>query len=226
MIDDLRRSAAHVFVADLQNPVPGDEDMHHLSRVLRLRNGQTVSVSDGRGAWRTCEWRADELVTVGDVMTQPRPGPTLTVALSPVKGDRTEWAVEKLVETGIDRIVVLAPVERSVVRWDDARARANIERYGRITRAAASQSRRVWLPVVEGPLPLAEVLAATGTAVAEPGGTRDLTGISTLVVGPEGGFTADEVAGARASVDLGDTILRADTAAVVAATLMVAHSRR
>ena len=50
MNDDLRRSAAHVFVADIQNPVANDDDMHHLSRVLRLRAGQKVSVSDGRGA--------------------------------------------------------------------------------------------------------------------------------------------------------------------------------
>ena len=226
MNDGLRRSAAHVFVADLQNPVLDEEDQHHLSRVLRLRKGQVVSVSDGRGAWRVCEWRADELVPVGDVISAPSAGASLAVALSPVKGDRTDWAVEKLVEVGIDRIIVLSPVERSVVKWDDAKAGAHIDRYRRIARSAASQCRRVWLPAVDGPVSLGDVLALAGTAIAEPGGARDLTGITTVVVGPEGGFTENEVAGARATVDLGGNILRADTAAVVAATLMVAHSRR
>lgn len=226
MNDELRRSAAHVFVADIRNPVLDDDDAHHLSRVLRLRPGQKVSVSDGNGAWRICEWRDEELVTVGDIVTESRDRDVLSVALSPVKGDRTDWAIEKLVEVGIDRIIVLAPVERSVVKWDDRKSGANIDRYRRIARAAASQSRRVFLPVVEGPTPLSVVLAGGGVAVAEPGGATDLAGITTVVVGPEGGFTADEVASAPVTVDLGATVLRADTAAVVVGALMVAHSRR
>ena len=226
MNDDLRRSAAHVFVTDIGDPVLDDDDAHHLTRVLRLRAGQKVSVSDGRGAWRICEWRDGLLVSVGDVSVMNAPTDVLTVALSPVKGDRTDWAIEKLVEVGIDRIVVLAPVERSVVRWDDTKSLANIERFRRITRAAAAQCRRVFLPTVEGPVPLSDVVAGTNVAIAEPGGSPVLDGVTTIVVGPEGGFTEGEVALAGATVDLGPTVLRADTAAVVAATLMVAHSRR
>ena len=226
MNDDLRRSAAHVFVTDIGDPVLDDDDAHHLTRVLRLRAGQKVSVSDGRGAWRICEWRDGLLVSVGDVSVMNAPTDVLTVALSPVKGDRTDWAIEKLVEVGIDRIVVLAPVERSVVRWDGTKSLANIERFRRITRAAAAQCRRVFLPTVEGPVPLSDVVAGTNVAIAEPGGSPVLDGVTTIVVGPEGGFTEGEVALAGATVDLGPTVLRADTAAVVAATLMVAHSRR
>ena len=226
MNDDLRRSAAHVFVTDIVDPVLDDDDAHHLTRVLRLRAGQKVSVSDGRGAWRICEWRDGLLVSVGDVSVENAPTDVLTVALSPVKGDRTDWAIEKLVEVGIDRIVVLAPVERSVVRWDDTKSLANIERFRRISRAAAAQCRRVFLPTVEGPVPLSDVVAGTNVAIAEPGGSPVLDGVTTIVVGPEGGFTEGEVALAGATVDLGPTVLRADTAAVVAATLMVAHSRR
>ena len=105
MNDDLRRSAAHVFVTDIGDPVLEHDDAHHLTRVLRLRAGQKVSVSDGRGAWRICEWRDGLLVSVGDVSVLNAPTDVLTVALSPVKGDRTDWAIEKLVEVGIDRIV-------------------------------------------------------------------------------------------------------------------------
>ena len=222
----LRRSAAHVFVDDLGSPVLADDDVHHLSRVLRLRDGQTVSVSDGRGSWRICEWLDRTVVPAGEVMTEEPPKVPLTVALSPVKGDRTEDAIEKLVEIGIDAVVILAPLGNSVVRWDAERAAAAVARFARIGRSASAQSRRVFLPGISGPVPLAEVLAVPGAAVAEPGGSADLSGVRTVVIGPEGGFTAEEVSAAPRTVGLGPGILRADTAAVVAATLMVAHSRR
>ena len=226
MNEQLRRSAAHVFVADLGSPLLADDDAHHLSRVLRLRDGQSVSASDGLGAWRMCEWRDGSLVSTGEIATEKPPRVTLTVALAPVKGDRTEDAVEKLVEIGIDRIVVLAAVEHSVVRWDVDRANAAVARYRRVARAASAQSRRVFLPVVDGPIPLAEVLTGDSVALAEPGGTADLSAITTIVVGPEGGFSAAEVELAQRRVSLGQGILRADTAAVVAGALMVAHQRR
>ena len=226
MNEELRRSSAHVFVDDIEAPVLAEADEHHLSRVLRLRDGERVTVSDGSGAWRSCEWRGGGILVVGDVHHEPAPAKALRIALAPVKGDRTEWTVEKLVEIGIDRITVLAPVEHSVVRWDRDKAVANVERLGRIARAAASQSRCVRLPVVDGPVHLDEVLAEVGTVIAEPGGPGFGTGVTTVVIGPEGGFSAREVSAARGSVGLGGTVLRADTAAVVAATLLVAHSRR
>ena len=52
----MRRVVAHLFVDDLAEPAPSDQDVHHLSRVLRLRPGELVSASDGRGGSRLCEW--------------------------------------------------------------------------------------------------------------------------------------------------------------------------
>lgn len=226
MHEQLRRSAAHVFVDNINSPTLSDVDHHHLSRVLRLRDGQSVTCSDGRGQWRVCEWRNDSVHVVGDTVSEAQPSVALTVALAPVKGDRTEDAVEKLVEIGLDRIVILAPVDHSVVRWDNQNSGKTMERIRRIVRAAAMQSRRVWLPEIEGPLALAEVLARPGAALAEPGGTTDIGDVTTVVVGPEGGFSGAEVASAGKTVDLGGSVLRAGTAAVVAGALMVAHSRR
>ena len=162
----------------------------------------------------------------GETVTEMPTGPELAVALAPVKGDHTDDAVEKLVEIGIDRLIVLAPVEHSVVRWDGERAANAIGRYRRIVRAAASQSRRTVLPQVEGPVALADVLARDGCAMAEPGGPEGMDGVTIVVIGPEGGFSQSEVAMARRTVGLGGSVLRAGTAAVVAGTLMVAHPRR
>jgi 16S rRNA (uracil1498-N3)-methyltransferase len=123
--DLLRSSSAHVFVDDIDDPALADEDLHHLARVLRLRDGEPVSVCDGRGSWRMTQWRDGALLAAGAIVRDPAP-PAVAVAFAPVKGDRSESAVEKMVEIGVGRIIVLAPTEHSVVRWDAARAEANI----------------------------------------------------------------------------------------------------
>lgn len=224
MNEALRRSAAHVFVADLGAPVVGDDDAHHLGRVLRLRRGEQVTASDGAGSWRPCTWTGDGLEPDGEIVHEPAPTVRLAVALCPVKGDGTDDAVTALVEIGIDEIVVLAPLDHGVVRWEGERAASHMERLVRLVRAAAMQSRRVHLPVLRGPVGLADVVSGEGVALAEPGGGSDWSGVTTVVVGPEGGFSAAEVATAPRTVSLGTGILRADTAAVAAGVrLVVVH---
>jgi 16S rRNA (uracil1498-N3)-methyltransferase len=228
--DTLRRAKAHVFVADLDALVLDRDDAHHLGRVLRMRDGETVTASDGAGRWRTCEWQGGHLVATGDVTLDPRPAPRVTVAIAPLKGDRTDWTVEKLVEIGVARIVVLAPLVRSVVRRDAGKDSVALARWQRLARAAAMQSRRTHLPEVSGPVALGDVAGLTGAGIAEPGGEARPEDVEVLLIGPEGGFDPSEVALAREvgarTVDLGPGILRAETAALVGATRMVAHTTR
>ena len=226
MTSSLRASAAHVFVSDVNHPLLDDADKHHLSRVLRLRDKEIVSVCDGFGQWRTCLFTKEELVPDSDIFSAPEPACQLTVAIVPVKGDRTESAVEKLVEAGIHHIIILSATDHGVVRWDTRRASHHIERLERITRSSAMQSRRLWLPTLTGPVAFADVVARPGAVVAEPGGRAVHNDDRIMIIGPEGGFSAAEVAMASATVSLGDNILRADTAAIVGATLMVAHGAR
>lgn len=225
MIDRLRTSSAHVFVQSVEAPVLAADDHRHLSRVLRLRDGESVTCSDGNGSWRECVWNAGSVEPTGGVVTAERTGPSLVVAVSPVKGDRTDMVVEKLVEIGVDEIVMLAPVERSVVRWAPDKVDHVMGRYGRIARAAAMQSRRVFLPSVSGPVSLGS-LAGASIAVAEPGGIDGWESVTSVVIGPEGGFSDAEKALFGRAVDLGPHVLRAETAAMVAAARMVAHWRR
>ena len=135
---------AHAFVAELAAPVLDAGDRHHLERVLRLRPGDCVSVSDGHGGWRLCRF-GPVLEPAGEVARDPGPSPTVTVAFALTKGERPEWAVQKLTEVGVDRIVPMAAA-RSVVRWGPDRAAANVERLRRVAREAAMQCRRTWLP--------------------------------------------------------------------------------
>jgi len=234
----LRDSVAHVFVDDLAAPTLSDDDQHHLARVLRVRDGESVSASDGRGGWRLCQWRDGRLDAASDVHHVAAPTPRLGVAFVPVKGDRPEWAVQKLTEIGIDDIVVLAPTRRAVVRWGDDK---HLRKLQVVVREAAMQSRRVWLPTITGPVSLAEVCARPGAAVADPAGepldagtrdsaARDATApspaTSLIIIGPEGGFDPDELTPSVRRVSLGDTVLRAETATLVAATLLATLRNR
>lgn len=221
MIHALRHSAAHVFVDQLDSPTLGDDDQHHLGRVLRLRDGESVTASNGRGQWRACVWRDGALEVAGEVVVSAAPSVRCAVAFTPVKGDRNEWAVQKLTEIGIDEVIILAPTQHSVVRWSDADKQLRKLRV--VAREAAMQSRRVWLPNIVGLAALHEVCAGDGAAVADPNGVALHAGVSLVVVGPEGGFAEEELPAGVPRVQLGDTILRAETATLVAATLLVAR---
>ncbi len=235
MIDALRNSVAHVFVDHLETPSLSDNDEHHLSRVLRLRDGESVTASDGRGGWRSCVWADGTLRASGDVVTVAAPAQRIGVAFVPVKGDRNEWSVQKLTEIGVDDIILLAPTRHSVVRWSDADKQLRKLRV--VAREAAMQSRRVWLPAVSGLVSLVDALAMPGAAVADPAASSpawsapldsspaapNRASPALIVVGPEGGFDDDEIPANVPRVSLGDTILRAETATLVAATLLAAR---
>ncbi|HEY4608568.1 MAG TPA: RsmE family RNA methyltransferase, partial [Ilumatobacteraceae bacterium] len=142
----LRSSAAHVFVTSLEVPQLTDDDDHHLRRVLRIRDTDTVTASDGSGSWATARLTADRLVLTSAPTLEPAPPRTGVMTAIP-KGDRPEWIVQKLTEIGVGAITFI-DCARSVVRWDEARAGRQLERLRRVAREAAMQSRRVWLPEV------------------------------------------------------------------------------
>ena len=219
----LRTSAAHVLVGDVDAPNPSGEAMHHLLRVLRLRDGEPVTVTDGAGRWRAGVVSGGAIEPSGDVRVVERCQPALTVAVAPPKGERLEWLVAKCTEVGIDRIVLL-DAERSVVRWKGERADKHLDRLRRIAVEASMQSRRVWLPEIIGPVTAVEALRSA--AAAEPGGDPVTSNIAAIAIGPEGGWSPAELAVADRTVSLGDQILRVETAAVAAATLMVNFAHR
>ncbi len=209
----------HIFVDDLHYPVASDADAHHLTKALRVRAGDPMTVSDGQGSWRACRYGAT-IALDGDIVKVAPPAYQIGVAFALVKGSKPELATQKLTELGVDRIILVA-AERSVAKWDDAKVSKNLERLRRVASEASMQSRRLWLPEVSGVMTLSDLLddsAQVGGAVAlaEPGGCC-FTGTERLVVvGPEGGWTPTELGLANQTVALGSTILRAETAAIVA----------
>ncbi|MGH9087838.1 MAG: 16S rRNA (uracil(1498)-N(3))-methyltransferase [Acidimicrobiales bacterium] len=215
-------AAAQVLVADPADPALSDADRHHLGRVLRLRSGEAVVATDGRGRWRSCRYGEGVLTPDGPVEAEDAPQPPLTVAFAPVKGDRPEWVVQKLTELGIDRIVPLA-TDRSVVRWRGDRRDHVLERLRRVVVEATAQCRRVWLPDVTDVEVLEPLAALGGLALAQPGGPPLCPGTTAVAVGPEGGWSPGELALGLPTVGLGPTVLRAETATLAAGVLLVSR---
>jgi 16S rRNA (uracil1498-N3)-methyltransferase len=216
----------------------------HASTVRRLVPGERADVTDGAGTVAECvvaAARPGELeLTVLTTRTEPRPQPQVTVLQAIPKGDRGELAVELLTEVGADVIVPWA-AERSVAVWRGDRAARSRARWSSAAEQAAKQSRRAWFPEVTGQADLAaatgRVAAAALAIVLDPDAADPLTGVRlpaageiVLVVGPEGGISPAEAqafltAGAVPAT-LGPTVLRASTAGVVAAGIVLSQTTR
>lgn len=225
------------------------EVAQQISRVLRMRPGDEVLLLDGRGY----EYRVG-LLEVGKeeirgealgkkaVKTEPAHAVDLYLSLLN-KPDKFEWALQKCTELGAARF---APVmaERSVA---GSPAEGKYERWERIIREAAEQSGRGVIPPLEEAVPLEQALAAEEARLDEAEGRSHLAlipalgadmslpnalnelegegGTVSIFIGPEGGFTDDELQAADEHgillVSLGPRTLRAETAAVAALTIVM-----
>ncbi|MBL0749631.1 16S rRNA (uracil(1498)-N(3))-methyltransferase [Nocardioides baculatus] len=223
--------------------VTGDE-AHHAVAVRRLREGEQVVLTDGRGTSVTGSVASTGkrvfAVSVGSVTHDDRPEPAITVVQALPKGDRGELAVEVLTEVGVDRVVPWA-ASRSVAVWKGERAAKSHAKWQATAREAAKQSRRSWLPTVmplASTADLAAIVAEADLAVVlHEDGTDPLsavvvptTGRIVVVVGPEGGISPEELdalaaAGAQA-VRLGAEVLRTSTAGVVAVAALLSRTDR
>ena len=212
---------------------------NHITRVLRLRNGDALTVFDGTGGEfdaRIVEFRKESvLVSVEEHRTLDRESPlSLTLAQGISRGERMDWIIQKATELGASRI---APVftKRSVVRLDEKQAERKLQHWRAIAVAACEQCGRNRIPELPAPVDVFELLAAPGT----PGHTRlllspsgdlridDLKDVGkgiTVLIGPEGGLEdAEHDVAIRAGfrpVRLGPRILRTETAAIAALTII------
>jgi 16S rRNA (uracil1498-N3)-methyltransferase len=238
----------HFFVSPTQiegeSAVLTGDDARHLAVVLRATPGELVSLSDGAGrCWETRVVRArpsEVALRLVDMRQLPRPRPRLTVVHALPKGRKLEDVVQRLAEIGVDRLIP-AHSARSMVRLTPEKAAKAVERWRAVARAAAKQSRRAWL---------LDITAVTEWTMGEwartfPAGARGvccweeavtpLRDISVpvdadeivLAIGPEGGLAPEEVAITGLPVaSLGPTILRTETAALVAASIILYRTGR
>lgn len=220
---DLRlQSGPHVFVTDLGAPTLGEQDRHHLTKSLRLRSGDPLTISDGDGNWCTARF-GEHIEATGPTEHVGAPDYELSLGIALTKAAKPELAVQKATEIGIDHVVVFE-AQHSVARWDDAKREHNAQRLRVVAREASMQSRRVRIPTVRVVASL-NSLVENGSTIASPV-RADFTGVAIagqhrfVLIGPEGGWSEQERSLLPAAVNLGPTVLRAETAAIVATTLM------
>jgi 16S rRNA (uracil1498-N3)-methyltransferase len=212
----------------------------HLARVLRAEIGQEFDIATGAEVRRgTITSISDDRVEFALGKEQAlKPTPKITLALAIFKFDRMEWAIEKCTEIGVTRIIPVI-ARRSDAHLSTAAVKRH-ERWQRIVRQAAEQSRRSAPPEIAAPIKLKDLAGAgvlpagalTRVVLAESEEDTRLGDILqsrssevevVLAVGPEGGWADEELAWFRetgwVAASLGNTILRAETAAIVATAL-------
>lgn len=212
---------------------------HQLRNVLRLERGSVITLLDGNGAaYPTRIESLDAGEATGRVVAKQsvrsEPGMELTLYQCVLKRERFEWVLQKGTELGVSRFVPVIS-SRTVVR-PAARLLSKYERWNAIVREAAEQSRRGRLPTIEDPLLWDEVLDQGAglrlLAWEEVGG--DISGLYlriagarevSVLVGPEGGISQEEATAAAERgwrpISLGPRVLRAETAAIAAATIVL-----
>lgn len=219
------------------------EHASHLARVLRAVPGQEfdiVTKADGRAVVRLGRISSVTDQRVEFELEEELPvqgeGPHVTLLLAVFKFDRMEWAIEKAVELGVACIVPI--IARRTEKHLAAAAEKRSERWRRIGHEAAEQSRRNSLPEILNPVKAQAAIksnAGVGIVLAETERGRSLKQVLdqlppgsplSLAIGPEGGWTADEIkhfadSGWHAA-SLGPTILRAETAAIAALAVVMA----
>jgi 16S rRNA (uracil1498-N3)-methyltransferase len=218
------------------------EESHHLLHVLRARPGQTIEVFNGAGGTGLAEVRAvaGKCVTVAvrERRSVPRPAAQFTLVQALPREQKMDLIVQKATELGAAAIVPVL-TEHAVVRLKPDQAAEKQERWTRIVLNAAKQSGVAWLPEVRTPQPLSAFLASRpafdafllGSLAegAEPVGDvlRRIRGSARTIafaVGPEGDFSAGEIDAFRAAgavpVSLGASVLRAETAALYALSVL------
>ena len=210
---------------------------NHIMRVLRLRDGDALTLFDGRGgeyAGRITGFRKDsvqvEVQEHRDVERESQLQLTLAQGIS--RGERMDWVMQKATELGVTRIVPVI-TGRTVVKLDEKQSARKVEHWRAIVIAACEQSGRNRVPEVTAPCVLAELLRDDDIhghkLLLSPNGdlnARDLalTGRALLLVGPEGGLSPDEqelaIRHGFRQVRMGPRVLRTETAAIAALTIL------
>jgi 16S rRNA (uracil1498-N3)-methyltransferase len=210
-------------------------------RVLRLRDGDALTLFDGRGGEygaRIVGFRKDSVqVEVQEHRDVERESALhLTLAQGISRGERMDWVMQKATELGVTRIIPVI-TERTMVKLDERQSERKLEHWRAIVISACEQSGRNRMPEVVAPIPLYDVLRTINRAATRvmlsPIGSRNvrdlpISGEIAMLVGPEGGLSHNEQEDAAINagfeqVRMGPRVLRTETAAIAALSILQHH---
>ncbi len=236
-------SLAHFFSEDLDNPLISENDLNHLVRSLRAREGETITISDGNGSWAQFTIKVNlrdarqayeafergELIERTSSIYRQAPsdeGQIVGVGFSPNSSNLARDIVKQLTEVGVDLIIPIL-CDHTVLKASTVRNGEFREKLVRVMLAACQQSRRVRLATVLDAMTVDEVikcypdkcqmadyqLGSIPNSAAEQG--------SIILVGPEGGWSDRERTLGIPRIGLGPNVLRTETAALIAGSILV-----
>lgn len=197
-----------------------DADARHLTRSLRVRDGEELQVVDLKGFLLTI--RVDSVspslvsgLIVAEQEHRPEPARRVVVAIAQLPAASLDLVLSRCTEVGAAAFHIVS-ADRSVARG------SRMERWQSICREAAMLAGRLHVPEVAGPSPLDEVIDENAVMLVRGAdNTIPSSGDITLLIGPEGGWSERELAMVPAQATLGPRNLRADTAAIVATAIAV-----
>jgi 16S rRNA (uracil1498-N3)-methyltransferase len=205
-----------------------DAPAHHLARVLRLREGDALTLFNGRGGEWDAEFLGKKRVRLGRFSAVERESPLrVTLVQGVSSGDRMDYTIQKAVELGVAAIQPLL-TKRGVVKLEGKRAESRVEHWRRIVISACEQCGRNRIPglraLLDFPVYIRDVqdeaprllLSGQGRSMRE----LELKSVATIAAGPEAGFAPEEQAALErvgfAKASLGPRVLRTETAALAA----------
>ena len=203
-------------------PVLTDKELQHAKNSLRIRDGEQIRLTDGKGGLAIAIF-GDELELVDKWQVEPVE-PLIHVVQALAKGDRDELAVQTSTELGARRFTPWQS-ERSIIRWTEQKALKGVQRWQAIATEAMKQSHQAWIPEVREFAKNTDFEISGQLIVLDPDAEQALTSLEfskeiTLVVGPEGGISDNELDSLSArgalKASLGNSVFRTSTAAPAA----------
>lgn len=210
-------------------------DVNHIRNVLRMKPGEAVRISDGKGSCydgTIDTLQSDEIIVrlTGEKMESTELPVEVVLFQGLPKSDKMEWIIQKNTELGVGAIVPVA-TSRAVVKLDEKKADSKVKRWNGIAEAAAKQSKRTLIPEVRSVLSFKQALAESATFDVKLMPYENAEGMAftrkcigeirpgakvAVFIGPEGGFSEEEVKAASEMgflpITLGRRILRTETA--------------
>ncbi|MBT96180.1 MAG: hypothetical protein CL431_09440 [Acidimicrobiaceae bacterium] len=212
----------HIFLDDLDVPTLSKSHFHHIKDVKRIKSGTHLTATDGKGHWKLFEFDESTLNPIGPKHHCEAPKITSAIYISITKSGKPDLVTQKLTELGVGSINFFFS-DRSVPKWDNEKILKNKKKLMVISRLALAQSKGIWLPQLTVGGTFEMLVKDTGVALAQQSASKLAKGVRSVAIGPEGGWSKEELASNNKKYSIHRSNLRAETAAIAVGALLESY---